>query len=940
MLNLLNTIVLFGKEFNWPLENALFWLLIAQVALILFIVIVFAVLIKRVGKSEVVVDTKPEERSLQGITLDTSMAQRNFAVSEDFNCDGLAVTANYNLDPVSEPVHVIAVITHEQYDSLQKSGEVEECYIVKPDTSKGGKIAVTVNYRGKQAMYYVAVGQQEQQSASIVTVAAEPQPVAERTLTGLTLDLGVVRREFAVGDAFDCAGLVIKANYSLAPLEEIITEYQLIDKEVFDGIASEELKGCYVIKPDMSSEGKVAVNIKYKDRSAVYMVVVKAAETEQIAEGTSEETLPARTLINISLDPSIVQREFTLGDEFNCDGLIVNAEYDADPRKECIAEHTIISENGYAALSDEEKAKGCYVIVPDLSSAGKKAIEVRFNGQTALYSIAVNEPVYDESTPSEELPEETLPERELVYIEANTDNVRKDFMAGDAFDCNGLVVTAHFNTEPLEIDIEDYSILAPDMSKEGTASVSIHYQDRTVGYRINIAAAPAKDVAADNEPASEVKHTKTVDLGDEETHEAGVLRYDKSFTARYIQSSDEIKDWYTKLKNEMLSYKKVKARMSWKRETFRYGRETVALLGYRGNTLCIFLPLDPAEYVDSKYKVEDVSDSPSYVDTPCMYRLKNERRVRLALELFAKVMERLGAVRIERISEDYYLPYEGIVELINRGLAKRVIKNKADEAIFTQSAPAEEAAADNEPAPASELQQPRPEEQEQAEQPQIEAPVQTVESEQPTQYSAPETEQLSEEQPQQLPAEEAQDKAPAVEEVAPEGKSQDQDTAVEEIKPESSEEAAPQAQDELANKGEEAEQTGGPIEVVAEETTEQSVEEHAEEPVAQAKLIEVEEEPPKEEPQEKRVQLEEVVEEEPPKETPQEKRVQLEEVVEEEPPKEEPQEKRVQLEEVVEEEPSADGTSESEGEVDFSSGLSSEKPRFNGKNRKKHRVRK
>ena len=141
MLNLLNTIVLFGKEFNWPLENALFWLLIAQVALILFIVIVFAVLIKRVGKSEVVVDTKPEERSLQGITLDTSMAQRNFAVGEDFNCDGLAVTANYNRDPVSEPVHVIAVITHEQYDSLQKSGEVEECYIVKPDTSKGGKIA-------------------------------------------------------------------------------------------------------------------------------------------------------------------------------------------------------------------------------------------------------------------------------------------------------------------------------------------------------------------------------------------------------------------------------------------------------------------------------------------------------------------------------------------------------------------------------------------------------------------------------------------------------------------------------------------------------------------------------------------------------------------------------------------------------------------------------
>ena len=146
------------------------------------------------------------------------------------------------------------------------------------------------------------------------------------------------------------------------------------------------------------------------------------------------------------------------------------------------------------------------------------------------------------------------------------------------------------------------------------------------------------------------------------------------------------------LKNELLSYKKVKSRMSWKRETFRMGKEVVARLGYRGNTLCIYLPLNPADYAESKYKVEDVSDLAMYADTPCMYRLKNERRIRYAIKLFAGVMEKTGGVRIERVAEDYYLPYEGIVELIGEGLAKRVIKKKSDEPIFLQGTASEAAA--------------------------------------------------------------------------------------------------------------------------------------------------------------------------------------------------------------------------------------------------------
>ena len=88
----------------------------------------------------------------------------------------------------------------------------------------------------------------------------------------------------------------------------------------------------------------------------------------------------------------------------------------------------------------------------------------------------------------------------------------------------------------------------------------------------------------------------------------------------------------------------------------------------------MYLPLNVADYVDSKYKVEEVEENiESYQDTPLMYRIKNERRMQYAKELYAEVMAKLDVKRIVRESVDYYVPYEGIVELINKGLIKRVI---------------------------------------------------------------------------------------------------------------------------------------------------------------------------------------------------------------------------------------------------------------------------
>lgn len=182
-----------------------------------------------------------------------------------------------------------------------------------------------------------------------------------------------------------------------------------------------------------------------------------------------------------------------------------------------------------------------------------------------------------------------------------------------------------------------------------------------------------------NEPVV-IKHLQPQAIIYEEESVKSRLNYNMSFTARLIQAEDERKYWYSDIKNELLSCAKTRARMSWKRETFKTGKSVIARLSFRGKTMCLYLPLNAADFVDSKYQLEDVSDNLSYADTPAMYRLKSARRVKYAIELIKIVAQKLGLERIEHTKEDFYLPYEGIVELINKGLVKRTVRTVVDKA--------------------------------------------------------------------------------------------------------------------------------------------------------------------------------------------------------------------------------------------------------------------
>ena len=150
------------------------------------------------------------------------------------------------------------------------------------------------------------------------------------------------------------------------------------------------------------------------------------------------------------------------------------------------------------------------------------------------------------------------------------------------------------------------------------------------------------------------------------------IRYVKSFMAKLIQSPEETKRYYEVLKNEVLSYKQTKSRVSWHYDAVNSGRNYVLKFGVRGKTLCVYLPLNVEDYADSKYKVE-LATAKRFEDTPCMYRIKNDRRCGYAKELIAVVASKLGLVKGEQKREIYAdLPYEPNKPLLERGLIKEL----------------------------------------------------------------------------------------------------------------------------------------------------------------------------------------------------------------------------------------------------------------------------
>lgn len=146
------------------------------------------------------------------------------------------------------------------------------------------------------------------------------------------------------------------------------------------------------------------------------------------------------------------------------------------------------------------------------------------------------------------------------------------------------------------------------------------------------------------------------------------IRHLRSFSAKLSQASDEVKNYYNVIKNHVLSYKDVTSRVSWHYDAINVGKEKAIKFVIKRKTLCVYYALSE---VDEKFKVEMV-EFKKYADTPCLYRIKNDRRCSYAKQLVNILMKKLHVKKGEESNQDFSLPYEDSKALIAKGLIKEV----------------------------------------------------------------------------------------------------------------------------------------------------------------------------------------------------------------------------------------------------------------------------
>ena len=150
------------------------------------------------------------------------------------------------------------------------------------------------------------------------------------------------------------------------------------------------------------------------------------------------------------------------------------------------------------------------------------------------------------------------------------------------------------------------------------------------------------------------------------------IKYSRSFTANLIQSDDVVKDYYSQLKNHILSYKGVKSKISWKFESFNRGRDQLFKIKFRGKTILLYCALDPEEYDKSKYHHEAI-DAKIFAEVPMLLKIKSGLGLRKAKEIVDIVMAKFGIEPNPKSKTVDYVneyPYEETEALLARKLVK------------------------------------------------------------------------------------------------------------------------------------------------------------------------------------------------------------------------------------------------------------------------------
>lgn len=197
-----------------------------------------------------------------------------------------------------------------------------------------------------------------------------------------------------------------------------------------------------------------------------------------------------------------------------------------------------------------------------------------------------------------------------------------------------------------------------------------------------------------NEPSVEETDEQDNDFHEEDEPERVVqvvngrkvfVQYNYSFKAKLILASPEVQQQYRDIINFVRPYG-VKTSLSWKQERIYLGRNTFAMLVFKGKKLCVAYAFDPKQFEDTKYHIVDLSEVKRFAKTPTLMKITSERKQKYVLELLDTIFTDNHLERKDVSLEEIFIPNKTKDELIEENLIKVYTSDEVTEGSIVEQA--------------------------------------------------------------------------------------------------------------------------------------------------------------------------------------------------------------------------------------------------------------
>lgn len=152
-----------------------------------------------------------------------------------------------------------------------------------------------------------------------------------------------------------------------------------------------------------------------------------------------------------------------------------------------------------------------------------------------------------------------------------------------------------------------------------------------------------------------------------------------SFVDQLFKSERSTKEYYSEVKNELLSYEGIVSKIKRDYETFYVNNIPVAKLHVVDGLLNLYLALDPTQYKKEEYKHENVSKKKEFAAVPLKLIVKNIESLRHA-KMFVRIIRKREKLKFASnfIRVDYVSVYTAKDNAIRLFKKKRLKKNSKE----------------------------------------------------------------------------------------------------------------------------------------------------------------------------------------------------------------------------------------------------------------------